>query len=78
MIRRGLLHTKQHADAPIFMLSEEAVQDEIVQRLAKAAATSVDVERKHHQDKQFEKKRRCSPSVAGSSCATIFDERRGR
>ena len=56
MIRRELLHTKRHADAPIFMLSEEAVQDEVVQCLAKAAATSVDVERKHHQDKHLEKK----------------------
>ena len=65
MIRRELLHTKQHADALIFMLSEEAVQDEVAQRLAKAAATSVDVERKHHQDKQFGKKTKVLTASGG-------------
>ena len=56
MIRRELVRTEKHVDALIFLLSE-AIQDEFVQCLTKAAATSPHVERKTNNSI---KNKRCS------------------
>ena len=77
---RTLAHKTKCGCSNIFVLLSEAVQDEFVQSVTKAPATSVDVERKPSQDKQFEKQKVLTvasasrnrflkpvPSVAGSS-----------
>ena len=80
IICRELLHTTKCGCSNIFVLLSEPVHDEFVQSVTKAPATSVDVERKPNQDKQFEKQKvlivasasrnrilKPVPSVAGSS-----------